>query len=134
MATPLWTYSQTYYTEAYLWSILLITFYFFVIKDKNLIPGLFIALGFLIKEPFLIAIIPYGIYRLYKKEYKGIVYLITPLLIAFVIRSTYSYLAFTDPFYHSVLFMYGNIFEGIYELFFDLRWGLLMSSPFLVFS
>ena len=134
LATPLWTYSQTYYTEAYLWSLLLMSFYFFVIKDKNLLSGLFIALGFLIKETFLITIIPYMMYKLYKRKYKETIYLIIPLLVAFIIRSFYYYLTFTNPFYNPVKFIYGDIFKGIFMLFFDLRWGLLFSSPFLIFS
>ena len=135
LATPFWHYSKTYFPEPYLVTFLIIAYYFFFIKKSYGIPGLVLGIGFLMKYPFGMYLPLFGIFLLYKKQWKQIISFIMGSTIPFMIFFYINWILTRNIFYlprTSYLSLFDNYIAGIVASLFDPVLGIIPFAPFLV--
>lgn len=136
LCTQYWFYSKTYFTEPYLATFLLVAYYLFFIKKQSFLPGLVLAIGFSMKYPFGMYLAIFGIFLLYKKEWKRIIFFVFgasgPIALVFYYSWLLSGHIFNSA--QSGHLFFGNYLQGIIVWIFDPMFGVLPFAPFLILS
>lgn len=139
--TQYWHYSKTFWTEPYLTSFLIISWYLFVVRKFYFISGLLLGIGFLMKFPFLLIILPFYLLiassnkELFKRI-KSIIVFSIPLSICFFFALYLNYY-FTNnsfEFNQTQAISFSNPFVGAINWLFSSRYGLFFFSPVLIFA
>ena len=136
LCTQYWHYSKTYFTEPYLAAFLLAAYYLFVIKKQSFMPGLLLSIGFSMKYPFGMYLGIFGMFILWKREWKRIVPFMFGASGPIIVVSYYSWLLSGHLFSsaQSGHLFFGNYLQGIVFWLLDPTFGLLPFAPFLMFS
>lgn len=136
LCTPYWHYSKTYFTEPYLASFLLIAYYFTFIKNRDVIAGFILALGFSMKYPFGMYLFFFALLLLYQRQWKRTLYLSMGSCIPIFGTLYYNWLLSGNilHFGQGEFVIFGNYLYGIYVWLLDPVFGLLPFAPFILFS
>ncbi len=138
LGSPLWHYSRTLYTEAYL-ALFATAFFALTLKKEEisplrkwLIPGLIIGVGIAMKPNFVLFAAPMILWCLARKQFKGAVYLsLGPglgLVSMFLLNASH----FGSPLHWAQKFICGNPVTGAWGLFTAGNRGLLWLSPLVL--
>jgi len=134
-ATPLWHYSRSFFTEAYISSLLIIALYFVVTKKNYAIAGTLMGLAYLMKFPMALFAGILFIYLASKKEVKSLLQFCIPfgtfVLIQFLINRILFGNATRFSLKPTLTFSFQ---EQFWQVLFSNTHGLLAFSPFLIFS
>ena len=140
-ASPLYMYSKMFYTESYLWVILIISFYLLIVKEKYFFSGLLLGIGIIMKYPFIIIAGIFWLVALYSfwhnKRYINLIKFSIPIIFSFIFILLYNYFLYSNPLYFPLPYNIKNImniFSGSFNLLFHRNYGLLPFAPFLIFS
>lgn len=138
LATQYWYYSKTFWAEPYLAGFLIISCYLIFVRKTRLaylLAGSLLGVGFIIKYPFLLIIIPLGLYVLSEKRVSALIIFLLPLLLCFWSSFVLNYYLTNSLFgfnqadaVHFVL-----PFVAIVRWFFDPTFGLFIHAPILIF-
>ncbi len=145
LATPFWYYSKTFWVEPYLASFLIITWYLLVCERSYLayfISGCLMGIGFWMKFPFLLVLLPFFIYLAYSyiisKEIRvqHVALFAFPLTIALIGMLSLNYYFTKNPFEFDKA---GSLFfifplKSLFLWLFSPSFGLLFFSPVLIFA
>jgi hypothetical protein len=140
-ATPLWHYSRTFFTEPYAWSFLIAGYYFFVIRRRNVLPGVLLGCGVLMKLPFIVFPAVFALVRVKEGRWRELIAFSLPVLAALAVLFAGNWLLFGYPtvpnpgsgaLQFGLESFYGNVFAGAWGLLFSSQHGLVLFSPFLV--
>ncbi|MBI2667508.1 glycosyltransferase family 39 protein [Candidatus Woesearchaeota archaeon] len=132
--TQLWFYSKTFYPDPYIASFLIISYYFFIVKNKVAISGILLGLAFLMKYNMIIFPAIFALYLLKNKRFKKFfLFSLTIGIFAFLLL-IYNFIMWGNLLFSHLHFMYGNIISGILGLLFSLDHGLIIFTPLLIFS
>ena len=136
LCTQYWHYSKTYFTEPYLASFLLIAYYCTFVKNRAIIAGFILALGFSMKYPFGMYLFLFTVLLLSQRLWKRTLYLGLGSIIPILGTLYYNWLLSGNilQFGQAEFVTFGNYFYGIYVWLLDPVFGLLPSTPFLIFS
>ena len=138
LATPYWHYSKTFWSEPYLASIMIISWYFLVLQKRQFIPGLLLGFSFLMKYTTLLIIIPLTIYTYIqnRKKLLNIIFFTLPLLISAFFSLGLNYAFTTHPlqFNQAVGVQFMNPLSALVRWFFSPTFGLFTFSPILILS
>lgn len=145
LATPLWFYSKTYFTEPYVATILIISYYLFAIKKKLILPGILLGLSFLMKftmgmYPVIFVLLLFIESGVTKENMKKAFLFFFPTLIAiglFFLRNLTFYgnildMGKSQPSYFGTTALL-NLFFGSVKTLFAQDYGLFLFAPFLLF-
>ncbi len=136
LCTQYWHYSKTYFTEPYLASFLLIAYYFTFVKNKEILSGLALGIGFAMKYPFGMYLFFFTVLLLYERQWKRILSLSIGSCIPILGTLYYNWLLSGNMlhFGQGEFVTFGNYLYGIYVWLLDPVFGLLPATPFLIFS
>ncbi len=136
LATPLWHYSKTYFTEPYLATCLLGAYYYFFVKKKSVISGFFLGVGFSMKYPFGIFIWLFALLGCLEKQWKRVVYFCLGALLPVIATFYYNWTLTGSIFLaRSVYLTYFDYYlTGSIAALVDPIFGILPFAPFLVFA
>jgi|GEM_PF-2756786 len=143
-ATQYWHYSKTFWAEPYLASFLIISTYLVIAKKNHFVAGLFLGFGFLLKYPFILAILPFYIIlaQNYLKsnnklqELKHALFFSIPLIVSLLFALYLNYALTNNPLkfnqINAVFFVLS--IKGILNWLFNPTFGLFTFSPVLIFT
>lgn len=136
LSTQYWHYSKTYFTEPYIASFLLMSYYLFFIKKNSFVPGVLLSFGFMMKSPFGMYLVLFWLFLLFKREWKRMLLFMlggTPLFLG---TFYYNWFLSGNIFYSAQAghLLFGNYLEGILLWLLSPTSGLLPFAPFLIFS
>lgn len=136
LATPLWNYSATFWTEPYLAAFAISSFYFFFVKQKTFLPASILSLGVLFAYSFAMVPFFFAVYLLLKKDLKRLTLFVIPFLAVLSFVLLYNNALYSDPFFNprQGALQVGNPLAGIAASLFDPRFGIFLFSPFLLFA
>lgn len=140
LGTQYWHYSKTFWAEPYLACFLIFAWYFCMIRKWYFLTGLALSVGFVIKYPFGLVIVPFCVVALFEKGFSKKIR--ACLLLGFPLASVLGavlYLNFwltNNPFQFNQISAVGfvNPVRGLMRWLFDGEFGLLTFSPILLFS
>jgi len=132
--TPVWLYSKTFFTEPYIATILIVAYYMIMIKKCDVVGGILLGLGFLVKPTFAPITAVFIVYLLLKKEYKRFLHLLIPVVICGIAILFYNYTILGSPFATTQKFIFGNPLTGLLGSLFDKSSGFFPFAPVLILS
>lgn len=129
--TTLWFYSKTLFVEPYITTLLLISYYLFVVRKHIVLPAIFLGIGSLMKYPFALFPITFCLYLLLTKRFaKMLIFGVISSIFAFSLLLI-NYSLYGAPF--SQGYGYGDIFEGLVGIFVSAKHSIFIFAPFLAF-
>lgn len=134
LGTEIWHYSKTFFTEPYLATVFIVSYYLIIIKKKDVSAGLLLGAGYLMKQTMVIPFLIYFVYYIYKKEYRRVMCFTFTFMIVAIIFVAFNYVhfgTFTTP---AKKFTYGDSITGLYKNLFSPITGLFPFSPLLLLS
>lgn len=145
LGTQYWHYSKTFWAEPYLASFLAISWYLIVVKKSSLhhfVSGFLLGFGFLMKYPFLLAILPFYIYFLLnslknkKIEYAQVISFSVPLAFCFasILYLNYFFTGNILAFNQAGAVYFVNPLKGMFNWLFNPVFGLLTYAPILIIA
>ena len=133
-ATHAWFYAKTFYAEPYIATFLIISYYYFITRKEILIPCFIMGIIFLMKTVSILFYFIFALYLVANRRFKDLILFSIPIMVAASLLLLYNYILFKDVFYSPIGYVYGDIFSGFFKMFFSLKRGLLIYSPFLIFG
>lgn len=136
--TQLWHYAGQWQIESFIAPFLIISYYYFIIKEKNFIPGTLLAILLSMRFPIAVTILIFMLYRFQQRKYLQLIPFLLPSLFIGMMILYYHYKLYGNPFvipqnyYFATGF--GNPLTGILGSLFNFKWGLITFSPFLILS
>ena len=136
-ATPLWHYGISWQIESFIAPFMFIAYYYFAVKNKNLVPGILFAVILSMRYPVIVPIAVFACYRIYEKKYREMLLFILPAFLIGLLILIYQNTIYGNPFivpqgYYFRTF--ANPLKGIFGSLFDIKQGLLAFAPVLIFS
>lgn len=143
-ATPYWHYSKTFWAEPYLASFLIISTYLVITKKNLFVAGLLLGFGFLIKYPFILAILPLFIIlannylnsNKKQQEFKHALFFLIPLILSLLFALYLNYTLTNNPLkfnqINAVFFVVS--IKGVLNWLFNPTFGLFTFSPVLILA
>jgi hypothetical protein len=132
LGTPIWHYGRTLYTEPYLLFFGVAAYCFALKKSNAWVPGLCIALGMLMKPPFVLLLFPLLGRFLFSRKFKAglslLVFPVVSLVLIFVLNQIM---------FGSLLRSFNQwesrpFWEGLQWTFFNSEHGLLLYAPAVI--
>lgn len=135
-ATPYWHYSRTYWAEPYLTSLLIISWYLIRVKNHAFLPGLLLGFGGFMKYPFALITVILSAYWLLNKKFTKFIVTCAGIAVPLSLLLSLNIYLQGTPFWftQSEAVVFGNYFYGVFHSLLNLKSGLLVFSPFLVFG
>ncbi len=133
-ATPLWFYARSFYPQAYIASIIMICLYLVVVRREIVIPAIILGVGYLIRYPFVLVIIPFWLYVFFRQPLKKLVFFTIPLIASELVLLSYNYAIFGTIFAVSQRFAVGSPWPNVLNLIVHPTYGLLVFVPVFIFS
>src|SRR4030095_14342994 len=129
LGTPAWHYGRTLYTEPYLLFFGIAAYYFAMKKSNGYVSGLCIALGMLMKSPFILLMFPLLTRFLFLKNLKAASALLVFPAISLAVILALNQIMFGSPFRTSQIWEPPPLFRAMRETLFDLHHGLFFFAP-----
>ena len=130
LGTPIWHYGRTLFTEPYLLLCATAAYALMLRKNMTLLSGGFIAIGLLMKPPFLLLILPLAIDLVLRRKLAGAfkLCLLPGIASALVLYLNYHMLGSPFRAQQSVIAT-GDVFAGVFGLLLSSTYGLVPLAP-----
>lgn len=133
VGTQLWHYSNTFWTEPYLFVFLILAYYFLICRKMVFLSGLFLGYSLLIKYPsVLFAPLFFG-YLCWNKKWGKAVIFGAPILFFSLINLVFHDKTFGGFFKSPIPLLVGNPLDGIIGFLVSPSHSIFLFAPFLVF-
>lgn len=129
LGTPLLHYSRSLFNEIHLALFVILAYVAFLKLDSSFLTGLFLALGGLLKLPFLVLAIPFGIALIWQRQFIRLSQLFVPIVVMILLQLVMNHQMFGGAFNMPQQWQSGNIREGAIGLMLSIEHGLIPFAP-----
>jgi len=129
IATPVWAYGRTLFTEPFLIMFGLAAYWVALGKNSGLWAGILLGLGMMIKTPFLVLAIPLLGFWVGKRDWRNsLLFGLGPILSG-VFYLILNYKMYGSPFHAPSPFLRTNPLLGAFGIWFSWNHGILAFAP-----
>ncbi|HMC65725.1 MAG TPA: hypothetical protein VKI65_12365, partial [Gemmataceae bacterium] len=129
LGTPAWFYGRTLYTEPYLLAFAVSAYALALRERMHWLPGCLVALGMLLKPPFVLVILPLLANRLFQRRFKESAGLMFPVLASLGIMVGLNSVMYGGWSRFPIAFEAGDFRAGAVGLLLSTRHGLIPFAP-----
>ena len=134
LGTPAWHYGRTFFNEPFLLLFSISSYNFALRRNNPFVAGCFVALGVLMKPPFLLLAIPLSLMYVGGRKFISAALLALPILFSLGIIFSLNNLMFGSPWNASQEWLHGSFLAGMTGILFSFQYGYLMTAPAVVIA
>ena len=132
LATPLWHYGRTFFTEPYAVACILGAYALYVGHRRAFLAGVLCAVGMLLKNTFAVIALPLGISMILRRRWKDAAWFATPAVVSVAVNVMFNHAFFGSFSTGPQLFESGDPVSGTVGMLFSTDHGLLLFAPIVV--